>query len=336
MRFKQGHWICIAMLFLLITSYSFGLKTKTSMKTKIRNNEHHISKLNDNKKVNIESAKEKESINQSVQPQLLDKNTKSDLLDWNNIKKVLVSHQVIILYWTCIIILTSLLLIMFKSLKVILYTNKYNEKDLFSARKLFKSKDGEASKSRTKFGAISNAAKEHQQELADTESCGFKHSWGTINVESESDQLTSNQRGSWSINSHIDGERVQGVQRRNHLERKTNDEPEILSCFSIDKSDDFAIMPRKYIKPNFEEKRDKRVEYYKEREKAIFGYDDKEEDFPNFKIKQRKPKKEDKGIKNFTVKYDFSDNESEQEGVFYEYFPKPKVQRKLILFNFYK
>ena len=118
---------------------------------------------------------------------------------------------------------------------------------------------------------------------------------------------------------------MQGILRRNHLDRKTNEEPEILSAFSVDKSDDFAMMPRKYIKPNFDNKRDKRVEYYKEREKAIFGYDDNE-DITAFKPKTKKPKRQEKGVKNLTLKFEFSDNESEQEGVFYEYFPEQKVQ----------
>ena len=57
------------------------------------------------------------------------------------------------------------------------------------------------------------------------------------------------------------------------------------------------------------------MEYYKEREKAIFGYEDKDEYFPNLqsKVTKQKSRKDDKGVKNFELKFNFSDNESDDE-----------------------
>ena len=65
----------------------------------------------------------------------------------------------------------------------------------------------------------------------------------------------------------------------------------------------------------FEEITQNRMEYYKEREKAIFGYEDKDENFPNLqsKVTKQKSRKDDKGVKNFELKFNFSDNESDDE-----------------------
>ena len=325
MKFNRGAAVSIVIIISIALSVSHWMRTQTSLKNKLNNNDAHISKLKDHQKSNVETNKVEVNIPQSVQPKLLESNKSSNSFDWSNVKKTLIAQQDIILYCTWIIILTTLLLVLFKSLKVIFHTNKYSEKDLFSARKLFKSKEADVPKAQSKPSSAEKIAKGFNKEQESSESSGYKYSWGTINEDYENELVSSNQRGTFTNEFNADGERVQGILRRNHLDRKTNEEPEILSAFSVDKSDDFAMMPRKYIKPNFDNKRDKRVEYYKEREKAIFGYDDNE-DITAFKPKTKKPKRQEKGVKNLTLKFEFSDNESEQEGVFYEYFPEQKVQ----------
>lgn len=98
------------------------------------------------------------------------------------------------------------------------------------------------------------------------------------------------------------------------MERKTNDEPEILSAFSADKSEDYAILPRMYIKPNFEDKREKRVEFYKEKERAIFGYDYSDaEEQPKFTKETKNPKERKEEIKDIQLKFSFSEDDSDED-----------------------
>ena len=235
-------------------------------------------------------------------------------VDWNNVKNTIHTQRDAILYCSCIITLTTILLIFFKAFKTKFYTNKFNEKDVFTARKLFKSTGSDSAKLKPKPKETLNIIKEEENESCDVENGRGRDSCFTTSEQRNSDMRDTYERGSYANEFNIDGERMQGVLRRNYQDRKTNDEPEILSMFSADKSEDYMIQPRKYIKPNFEDKREQRIEYYKQRERAIFGYDENDEpEFRFAKPKKAKVKKNETGVKNLQLKFNFSDSESDAE-----------------------
>jgi hypothetical protein len=208
------------------------------------------------------------------------------------------------------------LIVFVKAFRVKFYTNKFNEKDMFSARKLFKGMRRDTDRSKKKDREELNVIKEEPNESYDVEKEGFRESWLTSQEHRFSDMRDTYERGSYAKEFSWDGERIQGVVRRNHLDRKTNEEPEILSLYSQDKSDDLIIQTRKFMKPNFEPKREDRINYYKEKEKFIFGYEENAaENIPKFESKPKKvkDKKKKNETENIKIKFNFSEKDSEEE-----------------------
>lgn len=100
------------------------------------------------------------------------------------------------------------------------------------------------------------------------------------------------------------------------MERKTYEEPEIISAFSTDKSEDYAIQPRKYMKPNFGDDRNIKEEYYKEQEKVIFGcYTKKDTKKQLLELSKDEPsdEKHERGVHNVQIKFRFSETESDDD-----------------------
>lgn len=118
----------------------------------------------------------------------------------------------------------------------------------------------------------------------------------------------------YSHNSHIDGERMQNLIKREAKPRNSGEEPEIKSAFSTEKSSDYAVNPRKYKKSKYDT-----AENEKERNTLTFGYGQPVE------ITKRMPKdssksnkkartQQDIGVKDLKIKFDFAnDNEDDSD-----------------------
>lgn len=212
-------------------------------------------------------------------------------------------------------LLTGLLLGLLKVFKSKFYTNKFNENtNLFNARKLFKGgAAAENHKNRDSQKEKLGVIKEENSDN-DNENIRFRASCATTSEYRMSDMGETYERGSYAQGSNLDGERMQGLLRKNHQDRKTGDEPEILSAFSQDKSEDYLIQPRQFIKPNFGDAREKRIDYYRQKEQAIFGYSEKDSQYPQFtKPKKKKNIKGESGVQNMKIKFDFMEGDSEMD-----------------------
>ena len=91
-------------------------------------------------------------------------------VDWETVKTTIYDEKDIILYCTCIIILTSILLILFMAIKSKFYTNKYGQKDLFTAKKLFKNRYQKHDKMKNRLNQGLKPIKEDENESYDVES----------------------------------------------------------------------------------------------------------------------------------------------------------------------
>lgn len=234
---------------------------------------------------------------------------KPSLPSWPQLDQALKSKTDMILYCACVVILTSLAFFMYKSIRFMVRTNKFNEKEMFYPRKLFKGKGSDCSRRSYKPKPSLKPIKEEHNESGDEEDLRSLAS-STPSVL----QKREYQTGALSRDTFVDGERVQKVVRRNHQERKSTETAEILSAFSTEKSEDYAILPRGYKKPNFREDRDKRVEYFREREKAIFGYE--EPDHAEASVHPKKPKTgnaQEKGLKQLEIKFNFVSDSEESD-----------------------
>lgn len=208
--------------------------------------------------------------------------------------------------------MASVILFFVKAFKTKFNTNKFNEKDLFTARKLFKGNERLSAGSKGKNNDCLKTIAEEASISDDVEFGKQRDSCQTAYEHRSS--YTSNIAANSNNTQNIDGEHLMGgTLRRNHHNRKTEDEPEIVSMFSADKSEDYAIQNRKFMKPNFDDKPGERIGYYKEKEKAIFGYSDNEE-MPRFNpSKKNKQEKTDQSVKDMKLKFDFGGSESEYD-----------------------
>jgi len=198
------------------------------------------------------------------------------------------------------------------------YTNNFNEKDLFSARSLFKDTQRSSARSSKLNKKGLKVIKEEVNESFDQEKGRDRESCLTSNEVRFSDMRDTYEQCSYPEEVNIEGERIQNIIRRNHQDRKSNDEPEILSMYSADKSDDLIIQSRKFMKPNFEASREDRINYITEKKRALFGYDDAETNSPIVEIskkkkKSKKAKKVNNEMNNIEIKFGFSENESDAE-----------------------
>lgn len=199
-----------------------------------------------------------------------------------------------------------------KAIKSKFHTNKFNEKDLFTARKLFKGNERLSGGSKGKNNDLLKTITEEGSMSYDAENAKQRDSCQTAfeHRSSYNSGIAANSNNT----QHIDGERIHGgVLRRNHHNRNTDDEPEIVSMFSADKSEDYVIQNRKFMKPHFEDKPVDRIGYYKEKEKAMFGYGD-HDDMPKFAPpKMQKRQTEEPSVKDLKLKFDFAESESEYD-----------------------
>ena len=122
---------------------------------------------------------------------------------------------------------------LFLSFKSKFYTNKFDQKELFTAKKLFKPHFSQNKKLKNKHKEVLKVIKEDENESYDVESIRYRPSCHTATDRKDSQTIER-----YSHNSHIDGERMQQLVRRNSNSRKSGDEPEIKSAFSTEKSSD--------------------------------------------------------------------------------------------------
>jgi len=211
--------------------------------------------------------------------------------------------------------LAAALLMLFKAFKDKLYTNKFNDKDLFTAKKLFKNNIPSNEKMKNKHKEVLKVIKEDDNESYDVESIRYRASCETTSEKRNSNNKESFERGSYAFNSHIDGERLQTSAKRSYKDRNSNDEPEIMSVFSTDKSSDYAVKPRKYMKVKYGQE-----DEYKPRDTLAFGYEKPTE----FKTKTKKTSKandketkDEVGVQDLKIKFNFTDDESDDEDDIY-------------------
>lgn len=69
------------------------------------------------------------------------------------------------------------------------------------------------------------------------------------------------------------------------------------------------------MKPNFEAKREDRINYFKEKERAIFGYEENAAEVPKFESKPKKAKKKNNDTNNIKIKFNFSEKDSDDEDI---------------------
>ena len=195
------------------------------------------------------------------------------------------------------------MLVFLKVVKSKYYTNKFNEKDLFTARSLFKSSGRLSSDRKSKGDNGLKTIMEDADESYDAEKAKQRDTCQTIYEE-----RSSNHQTTFSVpgrRSHIDGERLQKIVRRNHLERKTDEEPEIVSAFSQDRSEDYIIQPRKYKKDNYA---DLAISNQTNGMYKSNNYDE-----AHLFSTSNNQKKVERGVKNLQIKFNFSETESDED-----------------------
>ena len=133
--------------------------------------------------------------------------------------------------------------------------------------------------------------------------------------DSLSNYKESFERGSYAQNSHIDGERMQGFALRNSNLRNSDDEPEIKSVFSTDKSSDYAVLPRKYKSSRYGEEKES-----KDKNTYNFGYEEPvyvNKRASRAKKNSSKESKQEIGVKDLKIKFDFcNDNEDSEDDTY--------------------
>lgn len=94
----------------------------------------------------------------------------NEYVNWESMKSTMSEQKDIILYCICIIILTSILLVLFMAFKSKFYTNKFDKKELFTARKLFRPHHNHLDRMKNKHKEVLNVIKEDENESYDVES----------------------------------------------------------------------------------------------------------------------------------------------------------------------
>ncbi|CAI2371399.1 unnamed protein product [Moneuplotes crassus] len=229
----------------------------------------------------------------------------TNYIDWTKMKTYVHSQREIILYSSSIAILTAVLLVSIKVIKSKYYTNKFNEKDLFNARSLFKAKGRLSHEKRRKEDEGLKTILEDVDESCDVENGNKRETCKTIYEDRFSHTYSTFSVPGRNSHLHVDGERLQHNLRRNYHERKTGEEPEIISVFSTEKSEDYAIPQRQFMKADFGNDKLEKAAYLKAKERALFGNFNSQNDNAS-----KLPAQE--GVKS-QIKIDFSESGSEDE-----------------------
>ena len=304
---------CWLVVIVLTLSLSSAIKLQDSIQIKVENSDSHITRLTDNISHKPAVNQTQSNSSKGVPPRPLNTGSKMNTWSWSSIKETLIAYQEFILFNCWSIILLSLLFLLYKTMMPFLHTNNFTEKRNLTSKNIFKIKDPVLQNSNNEIKNQINSDKAEYSQSYDAETGRCRDTWGTILEQRESEIASANQRGSCSKDNNTSSDKGQGVSRR----RQTSKDKENL----IDEIfDDCEIIPKKYehskaffinkelySKPTFEDKKDQRAEYYKEREKAIFGNEEIEDNFPNFQAKTTKSiqKKQDNELQNFEIKYNF-------------------------------
>lgn len=94
--------------------------------------------------------------------------------------------------------LTAVLIVFVKAFRVKFYTNKFDEKELFSARRLFKGMGRDTARSKKKDKEELNIIKEEPNESYDVERDGNRESCLTSQEHRFSDMRDTYERGSYA------------------------------------------------------------------------------------------------------------------------------------------
>ncbi|CAI2371960.1 unnamed protein product [Moneuplotes crassus] len=219
-------------------------------------------------------------------------------LQWEKMKTAVHSRKEVILYSSSIVIFTIFVVLFIKAIKSKYDNSQFNDKNLFDAKSMFKKKARSSYEKKGQGDNGLNTILEDANESYDVENFNKRETCKTIYEDRYSDTYGqfSNQRKSSKLGENF----LEGY--RNVKEGKISEEPDV-STFSTDRSEDYPLPHRNFMKNKFEKDELEKAAYLKEKENAIFGMASGQSDYDSKQGIQDQIKTQ--------IKFNFSESESE-------------------------